>query len=165
MNDSTKEALSIMERSAESVLLEKRLLDVKPGEIISYDDMSAAAMCDVRASSLVSRVVRLMVRDHQIVFYTIRRQGIRRAESAEIVTSEQCTPKRVLRMASRSMHRLATADYDTLSNEDKLKHSATTSALGAIALFSKPASQKKIEKAITAGAGPDLNGTLKLFVA
>ena len=138
--------------SVESQLIERRLMDVEVGGLISYDELSGLAGRDVQedARSLMESARRRAFNTDGRYFGVIRGEGLKRLSDEEIVDTSDVSHVKI-RNASRRMVRTLTngvRDFDAMSREKQVKHNASISAFGAIAQFSGVKAMKQITDAV-----------------
>lgn len=168
MNEINTTTKTIAETSIEARLLYARLNKTEAGELIPYGELSEIAGRDVKpggdAYFALYRARAMCEREDGIVFECARSVGIKRLDDAGIIATATSDFRSIGRRAKKAMRRIAQADYQALGDEDKATHNAAISALGAVRLFTKPASIKRIEAAVknTQGALP-VGRALELF--
>ncbi len=136
-------------------LLVDRLKEVPPGGTISYEELAEAVSYPVEQMRAPNRGYRFLLsaryiarRDNNQVFRPVINEGLRRLTDAEIANKIPDEFRRtVRRKANRSGKEMVVANYDALTNEEKIKHSVGLSIIGAIAQATAPTKIKKIEKA------------------
>lgn len=81
-----------------------------------------------------------------------------------MVDAGGCSVTKIHREAKRGAERLACVEYESLTNDERIRHSATAAALGALFSMTKTSSLKKLE---TAAAKTQerlgVGDTLKIF--
>jgi len=118
---------------------------------LSYETMSDAIGRDVRngARHIMESARRRVQEQYGIVFICDRTKGLRRLANEEIAphASEEGTGK-IRRTAHRSIKQIEAADYDKLSNDQRIAHNVARSWLGALHLSAKPNQRKEIERRV-----------------
>lgn len=140
------------ELSIETKALADRLRGVEVGATISYVtlDTELSLQSRGRARHALRSARKILLREG-IRFDVVTGVGLKRMTDAEIAKSGARSVRLVHAAARReSMKMSAVADFEALSNEEKIQHNATLSVLGAVAHFSKPAQVKILEGAVTA---------------
>lgn len=157
--------------SAESVKLREVMRLAKPNEVLTTEGLAAAIGLPVdqmrKREHCIYTAIRVLEREG-IVFHRIRKTGWKRVDSAtnEITDAESGVTKKISRRVKRSLRRLCAVAFDKLPNDQKIRHSAVSAQLGAIALFASHDATDKIRTAaITIGNGqkPDTAKVLELF--
>ena len=158
---------TLIEASIESQRIEQRLATVEVGEFVSYDDLSEIGQKDVRTNgrgNLETAKNRLR-RDKQMVFDTVRGEGVRRANDAEIVAGCNRNINTIRNASRRGAKRIACANYETLTATEKVQHNTMASQFGALYSLTSQASRKTIEtKVKAANATLPPPETLKAFI-
>lgn len=102
-------------------------------------------------------------RDEGLAFCAIPGVGLKRETNSESAQVAAGIPHRVGRMVRRAIRRAAyVVNPDLLSNAERLAFHASVSQLGALAEFSKPHVQKRIESAQPSDSLP-VGRVLELF--
>lgn len=154
--------------SIETRELYDRLSKLAVGEMVTYEELSKLlGVKSVRASAAAAlNYARHMAqRDHRIVTDAVWGVGIKRLSDSEAVAASSGTFSRIRRTAKRGIDRTTAVEFDTLSNEDKIRHNAAVSGLGVLRYLSKPKEIKKLEAAVNASQTGQLpiGRTLELF--
>jgi len=155
--------------SIETKQLLERLMKVKVGELISYQEMTDIVGRDIRkdGSGIMYSARRKALNDCQIVFITITNEGIKRASDEEIANSGASVIHKIRKASKKGKKVLhAVNDFGALTNNSKIRHNASASFLGAIDLMTRP---KKIvaleEKVKEESECINVTKTLELFKA
>lgn len=141
--------------SPETNAVVKKLESMSIGDFASYADLSALVGGDIqgRANHYLQSARRVLRNEKQYVFGVVTDEGVKRLNDEEIVLEGS---RRILhiRRASRTAMKtlVCVSDFEAMTEETKKRHNTTLSVLGAINLFSKPTSIKKIDNAV-AGSG------------
>lgn len=162
----TIETKSIATISAESLKIRDLLRKTQNGQIVTDSEIeSAAGRSYAKIQGHIRSAVNALARE-QIVFYRVRKTGWKRAETntSEIIEGERGVTKAISRKVKKSLRRLACVEFDKLNNDDKLRHSAVSAQIGAIAMFSNSKASDKIQAAtIGNGKQPEVAKVLELF--
>lgn len=132
-------------RSFETAKLFEILEKLAPGESISYTEMSRQATFDV--SKYTGRIgyVRDQLKRKGKAVIVLAPNGLRRLPDVEVVNLHSQRYKRRVGMASlRGSRALTSVDYEALSDVERTAHNAHQSGFGAIRLFTKETTHKKI---------------------
>lgn len=144
-----------------------RLHKANTGDTVSYADLTELIGRDVqdRARYILLRALDLLRRDHNYVFGTVRRVGVKRLADGEIVGSAASDVASIRRKARKAASKLTcVADYDALTPDERIRHNATVSLFGAIATMTKRPEMKRLETAVEAtGRTLPLARTLEAF--
>ncbi len=158
---------SIQKLSIDSQLIAERLMQVEIGQLVTYEVLSEVIRQDAtndHGRGCIATARRMLQRDHQIVFGTVRGVGLKRLSDAEIVQTGSHSVHRVRSAARRGAKMLtAVSDFDALAPADKLRHNATLSVLGAIEAISSAGAVKKVEQRVTAASPLPIAATLAAF--
>jgi len=143
----TEEKHSISEIAINTQLLYERLSKLKVGEIISYDELSAVISQDIRSCwhNLATARRRVLALE-KIATECVRGEGVKRLSDVGIIGTFGADLRGIRRKAKKSRQRIvAIQDYDGLSEELKVQHNTSVSMLGAIEMFAKESSLKKLK--------------------
>lgn len=125
------------------------------GQQIPYIELSQLIGHDIQQPkyrSCLSSARRILVKEHNMVFGTIRNVGIQRLADTEIVREGDLGIKKVRRSCRRTAGKVICANYNTLSQDDKNKHNLSLSVLGAITHVTSIKEQRKIGNAVSKAA-------------
>lgn len=147
---------TIAEISIEARALVDMLIDVKPGDEITYDEMTKAIGRDVRtvARGAMQTARRVAERQYRMVFSPIFGVGLRRLLNDDIPGVADSKIAHIRRTATRAARTLACVDFDRLPNEKRIEHNAKLSILGAITLSSSQQAQTLVSQKSQAGPLP-----------
>lgn len=134
------------ERSPETVaileLLKNRIA------FISYESMSKVAGVEVTGGSNYFQAAKKMaVRDHGILYETVRKVGARLVSSNDTPTVASKSLKKVNRECNRGRMKLRTAKRGEMSEEAVRKADSLDACLGGLSMFTKHNQRKKIQEA------------------
>lgn len=154
--------------SVDSIMLSKRLATAQFGDVINYSELSKLIGRDVQndARGCLVTAMKIVRRDNQIVFGTVRNVGIRRLNDDEIVDTPKAAFRRIRNISTKAGRVLACADTSKLPPEKQRAASAALSVAGAIALFSSAKSLLKLEAVAKPAAIPakiDVSELAELF--
>lgn len=156
----------IFEKSNDAKILESVLSQMAIGQRVTYDELSKAIGRDVRAfaRSALQTARNRLLRDAGIVFGVEANEGLVRLNDSQIIKTTEADRKRVQRQANRTLRKLGVVKFDALSDSDKMKHTVAAAQAGAIVLFSKSTTTKKLESKVqTPSDSLPIGETLKLF--
>jgi len=146
------EKRAIPELSVDTQVLERLLMTIDVGGVISYHMMTAAIGRDVQADgrhimdSARERVRRL----NQAVFEPVTDVGLKRLDDIGIIGLGPMTRHRIERMARKGRAKLACVqDFDALPNAMKIEHNTSMAQLGAVQHFSSERTAKKLSTNLT----------------
>lgn len=150
---------SIPERSVDTQFLVDRLIACKPGEVVTYDQLSGIIGREVRpgndAYPNLYSARRVALNEYGIAFEAVRGVGVVRLTDEAIVRSSPVVIQKAHRAAHRGSKVLACVEhFDGLTNEDKVRHNAALSVLGVIAHFTKSQSVRRIASAVSEANDP-----------
>ena len=151
-------------KSNDTARLESLLREAAEGEVVTYEQMTAAIGRNVREhaqGSLVS--ARRIVGRDGIHTAAVPSEGIRRLTPAECVGKAKGHVGRARRAAIRSRQTIETTDFERLEDSAKAEALAVAAQAGAIELFgSRPAARKLLNKT-QGNESLSLGQTLELF--
>lgn len=146
------EKTSIAELSIDSQLLAKLLREVEPNGVITYEQMNGQINRDCspggKAYGCLMTARRIVQREDQIVFDAVPNEGLKRLTNDDIARAGDGFVARIRRAARRGIRVLACVKFESLSNEDKIAHSASASQLGVLSEVAKASSTKRIASAV-----------------
>ena len=152
------------EASSDTRFLAQELSQAKPGDTITYDSLSTAIGRDVRvhARGALFSALRMQLHDRR-VFEAVPNVGYRLLTAEEIVRTQAAKGmQRIARTARVAGKKVASAEYDELTEQDKVAHNTQLSILGAISQMTKPVVAREIESKVRAkGAELALGETLR----
>lgn len=133
--------------SPETIAFKRLLATLKPGESMTYDQMTQTLGFDPRAHLTKLYTVRDgMRRRGESVIEVVPKTGIRRLQDNEVVNEHaRQYLRRVSRSASRGAGANSSVNYGELSQADQTRHNVTQAAFGAMRLLSTKKSQATIE--------------------
>jgi hypothetical protein len=153
------------EKSADTKILENVLKEANVGDTITYADLSKAIGRDVRTHAQGAlNTARKTMLANGMVFGTERTVGLTRMNDVQIVESIESDRLRVQRIGKRSITKLGKVKFESLSNDQKRKHTTMAAQMGAITMFAAKSSTNKIESNVKANSETLAIGeTLSLF--
>ena len=155
----------MFERSADTCIIENKLRSTAIGDFVSYAELSTLIGRDVREFGKSSiRTARATLIGESIFFAAVPNEGLKRLSNEEALSFSRSFVRKAHSAATRGMDHLSHVPFDQLSEQSKRNHLATSAQLGAIQLFGKSSSFKKIEGRVNGTDTPvPLGETLKLF--
>jgi|GEM_PF-2060136 len=159
---------TIMELNTDTEQLIKQLRQIEVGQIISYKELSEIIGRDVQrsASGSLYSARRILQRDEEIVFNTIRNIGLERLNDVGVVGTISSSTKRIHRESERGLKRGACVQhYDRLPNDKKVEYNANMSNLGMLRLVTKPSKMRALETSVKKEQGKlSVGRTLAVFM-
>lgn len=152
------------EKSADTLIIENRLRNSQPGELVTYDDLTRLLGRDVRTSCYgnLRRALHNLERDH-IVFLTVRAEGVKRANDTEAAESADSFRQAAHRANRRMVKRIcAVKDFESLPKETKQRALTLQTIAGIVDLATSSKGVAKVNKVIENSALP-VGKTLDLF--
>ena len=155
---------TINEKSADTGKLENLLREVAVGATVSYNDMSKSLGRDVRifCKGNLSSARRILLNQDGVVFDAIRNVGYKKLNGPETVQIATSGRQKISRAARKVIKQLLTVDYEQLDTTNKRTHLALSSQMGAVSMFAKTATTKKIEAKVE-GSQLAIGETLRMF--
>lgn len=140
------------ERVLETSLLVDFLLEHQADSMIGYAAMNAHIRGDVCGSdrSRLTSARRIIIKEHGIVFGTVRREGIRRLDDTQKIDEAESALPRMAGLARRAKTKLATVNYDRLSAADKLRHQTKMATFFAAHEMARKTAQQRLADGIRA---------------
>jgi hypothetical protein len=136
------------------------------GKLITYQEMSGLIDKDVQteARHILTSARKITQREHGIVFGTIPEEGLKRLSDYEIVQTGQDTVVKIRRASHRGVTRIAVAQPEKLSLEQRTQQNTYLSFLAMLHLASQEKRIKKLEaKVKEVQARLPLDTTLEAF--
>lgn len=155
----------IQSKSNDTRIIENRLRETKPGDLVTYGELSTLLGRDVRkfCKSNVDTARRSLVSE-SIFFDCLPNSGYKRLCDEEAVSAADHYRTRAKKSARRGLNHLKHVPFDGLSDDGKRRHLSMSAQMGAIELFSSTKSLKKIEGVVGQKMSTMAIGeTLKLF--
>lgn len=154
-------------QSVDVQLLVKEFLKKPEGTLVTYDEIKALIGRDpqTKGRPAVHSAIRILSRQHQILYVCVMTRGYQRATPVEALDSGQSTIRTIHRATKRGAVKLSCSDYAKLSKDDKVRHDASASLLGLIAQTTTVKSQKTIaDAAEKAHEKIPIGRTMQLFL-
>jgi alkylated DNA nucleotide flippase Atl1 len=152
----------------ETTLLIERIKKMAQGDLITYGELAELIGQDAQreARHILLSARRICQREYQVVTDAKRNIGIRRLTDVELTSSGLKIFSGLRRAAKRGIDRVtAVADFDTLPDEEKVRHNSIVSVLAVVRHMSRPKSLDRIAGAVnTENTGQlPIARTLELF--
>lgn len=157
---------AIAERSAEANILIKRLKKLTIGELVGYDELSHLISGDVQTKHryLLETARRALLNEDRVVIECVWGEGVKRLENEAIPAIGAQARGRIHRISKKAAKKMTCADFDKLSNEQKLEWNTNMSLMGVLAMVTKTSKILQLKAAVTAIEDRlPLNKTLELF--
>jgi len=137
----------IRELSIEAKLLYQRMRTMKPGDTLTYEEMSEIIGRSIQQVRHVLYTARKMAeREDLLTFGTITSEGIRCLNTSEIISTGDTAIRHIHRTARRAARRFnCVGDLNLLPNEEKIRMNTKASVLGVLAHITTAKSLRKIE--------------------
>lgn len=142
---------ALFELSADARFLRQRLHELKPGETVSYTELSKLISKTVVGSTPALQSAKRGLLKEGYVFSPVRGEAVRRLTDSDVVAGDDISPLR--RHARRVGKKLSTVSYDGLSAQQQLAHTAKASIVGMVVAVTTETAVAKIEKAAGGRAG------------
>ena len=158
----------IPQLSVDTQILYERIKKAAIGDFISYPELTALIDRNVQTKgySALMTARKMARRNDRMVFECVRGEGLKRLDDHGIVTGiPQQGLKRIRHISRTAAMKLSCVqNFDGLQNGDKISHNAAVSLFGAITLFTRERSVKRIEAAVQEKADKlPVMKTLELF--
>lgn len=141
----------IRELSIESKLIYQKLKEMKPGDFITYGELTGIIGKDIRSVRHVLQTARKMAeREDKITFGVVTGEGIQCLGTSQIISTGDTAIRHIHRTAHRAARRFnCVGDLAVLSNEEKIRMNTNISVIGALAHMTREKSIRKIEAHVT----------------
>lgn len=142
----------ISQTSADAWLVYNRLNEVEDvGELVQYPELSEIIGQDIQTvgRSKLYTAMRMQQRESKRVFGCVRGVGIKLLSDSEIVGTRDPALKRIRRTARKAAGKLiCVKDWESLSNEEKVRHNAGLSVFGTLYAMTRPKKLRQLEEAV-----------------
>ena len=123
------------------------------GSVATYAELTEAIGRDIlKHRYLLDQALNRLLRNRK-VFGCVMGEGYQRLSDSEIVASSFGAMRKIRRMARKQATRMASVEWNTMSNEDRLAHNIHISVLGAIAHAATPSNLNKLNHACVNSSG------------
>jgi hypothetical protein len=131
-------------------LILEQLLELQPGELITYAELSALTGLSIQTDAryLLDAALRTALEEHNMVFENERNVGYRRLTDEDIVVSMRRF-RRARTQAKLGMQELSKVKFDQLENKHRITHNAKFYGYICIAGLSHEGTIKKVELRIS----------------
>ena len=154
------------EKSNDTKILESLLSEASVGDLVTYEQLSAAIGRDVRvfARGALRSARDILLRSKRMVFGVEINEGLRRLNDEQVVDSTERDRRHMKRTATRVIRKLSTVEFDKLSDIRKRQHVVASAQFGAIEMFATANARKKIESKVdNSKTRLAIGETLKMF--
>lgn len=141
------------ELSADTRFLRQKLHEMKPGDTLTYAELSQAVSKPVKGSFSALQSAKRSLLKEGYVFSAVVGEGIKRLTDGEVVSAADGDITSMRRRARKAGLKLSTVSYDTLAPEKQLSLSAKSSIIGAVAALTTAKAITRMEKAVTGRSG------------
>lgn len=152
--------------SADTKIIRSVFDECEIGQLVTYEELTAAIGRDVRefARGSIATVRKALLKERRVVFECVQDQGYMRLNDSEIVASTERDRGRLYRASSRVIRKLGCVSFDKLADSEKVSHTVACAQFGAMQMFAKKSSAKRLEAKAKEESKPIAIGdTLKLF--
>lgn len=151
----------------ETQIVLERMAKMNPGEVVSYSELSSLASCDVqKRRNVITTSTNKLLAEQGKVFVAEHGKGVRLLTNEEIPSLGAKEIGRISKISKRVARKMATVDYDALSEQAKLHHNTHLTILTLMQRASTQKSLKTVEDAVVKRTNAlPLGETLKLFGA
>lgn len=160
------ESKTIAQISVDTEIIFKRITDLEIGETATYQELSALIGRPIQGEAYgnLCTARRKAFNERQMVFGTIRNEGIRRLDDAGRLVAGRDQISRSRKAARKARRIVATVDPEKLSEDDRRTYESAVMTSTVLELVTKPSKQKRLESAIReAKARIPVADVLKLF--
>lgn len=154
------------EPAADTRLLYSLLSKAEIGETVTYAAMTGQLGRSVTgADSYLQSALRMIERDEEMVFASVRGVGYKRLSDRDIAnTVGDNALTRIRKMSRKAAKTLTIAKDENLSNDERIKRNTGLSFMGALHHMTKPKQIEKLENAVRSSASELAIGkTLEMF--
>lgn len=157
---------TIPELSVDAQVLAKRLEQLKVDETVSYAELTALIKRDVRngARHVLATARRIVLRDRKMVFECVCKLGVKRLNDSDIASIHEHSIRHIHKTARNTSRKQLCADYEKLTNEEKVKLNSGLSFMGALSIMTTRPKIKQLENRVSEEHGKlPLAKTLEMF--
>lgn len=132
-------------------LLIECLLKFQTNEVCFYQEILKAIgkdKMDMQARAIISKSRRRLLKDHNMVFDTVRKQGLKRLSDEDIVKLGANGVKQIRKSAQRTTQKMVTVDYEKLSDQGKTTHNTFLSVLGTLSAIAQPSKIAAVQREV-----------------
>lgn len=157
-------ATGIQVKSADTSVIENRLRQAEPGDVVTYEQLSTVLGRDIRVHCRGNlRTARKTLVGEGVFFDVVVGIGLKRLDMEEACVASESYVRRARSAATRGMRHLQNVEFDKLSEAGKQKHLTASAQLGAIHLFGSSKAAKRIAGKIDGESHLAVGDTLRLF--
>jgi hypothetical protein len=145
-----KKGRPISEMSVDTQILVRALLEAQEGTTITYDDLEKRIGQSVRTGAgrgYLSSARRHLLNHHQRWFACVRGEGVRWS-GTDVVGEGDAAIRSLGRRSRTAAKKVATATYEKLSNEDRIRHNTSLAMLGAIGSMTRADRVKRLSSKV-----------------
>lgn len=141
----------IRELSIESKLIYQRLKDMKPGDFVTYGELTGIIGTNILTHRHILYTARRMAeRNDKITFGIITNEGLKCLDTTGIIATGDSAIKHIHRTSRKAARRFTcVGDLNNLTNDEKIKMNTNISILGALTHITREKTIKKLEAPIT----------------
>lgn len=141
---------TIAELGIDTQILESALSELKIGDLITYEALSALIKRDVQheARHLLTSARRRQLRNGSL-FEPVVNVGIKRLDDVGVVGTGRDTVSRIYNLSRRGRRKLACVqNFETLPNNEKIEHNVRMAQLGVMHKIGSPKESKRLTSAV-----------------
>lgn len=158
---------SIPEMAIDTKLLFQRLQKAFVGDLITYPELSEIIGRNVQKEARGCLISAMRVALYnEMVFGTVRKVGIKRLTDRELAGIGEGVRLHIGRVARKAVRKMTMVNnFETLSNEEKIRHNTGVSMLGAIGHITSSKQAKSLEGKVSSSLEAlPLQKTLQAFM-
>lgn len=131
--------------SLDTRLLLERLEKSELGDVITYSELSEIIHSDVQGKSRgLLMTARRSCLNKGIAFGAVVNVGLKRLTDSEIVATGEGIRRHIRRSSRKAVKTIQCAEFNALSNEEKIRHNTALSFFGALYSVTSPRSEQKL---------------------
>ena len=157
----------LFKKTQDRLVIEEALRAASVGVTVTYHSLGVLLGRDVRehCRGALTGARNSLLKDDKYVFSPIPNVGLKRMNDSEIVQDSESDFAKTRRTVSRSMRKLASVEYDKLSQEDQLRHCAYATQAAVIREMSSKKATKRIAGKVEENGSQQIpvGQTLRLF--
>lgn len=147
----TENKKAIAELSVDTQVIIGLLKKCEVGQMITYASLSQAIGRNVQTAArhITESARDIVQRDYHMVFSCVLNEGLKRLDDTAIVELHRGSTARISRHAARTIRKMSCAEYERLSQSQKVQFNVGVSVLGAIGQITRRKQIATVEKRVT----------------
>lgn len=146
----TENKIGVSQYSFEAGIVRENLSALQPGEQITYEALTAIVGIDVlKFRNVINMARKRLLKEEQKVYQSIHGVGLVRLNDQQIVGKGFSTTKKIGRIARKGIQIVSAANYDALTQADKVKHNVSLTVLNMMQHATGRSALSQLENVVT----------------